>query len=82
MFLCLWGILRVSDAKPFQIVHRFNLPRKTVTDIVDRFICLRSPYTELGKQRRPSIYAMEIQKHLIENQVVEQQRFIESCIDT
>ena len=59
-------------------MHRFNLPRRTVTDIVDRFICLGSPYTELGKQRRPSIYGMEIQKHLIENQGVEQQRFIES----
>ena len=53
-----------------------------VTDIVDRFIRPGSPYRELGKQRRPSMYATEIQKHLIENQVVDPQRFDESCIDT
>ena len=58
----------------------FNLLRKTVTNIVDWFIRPGSPNTELGKQRRPSIYATEIQKHSIENQVVDPQRFDEPCI--
>ena len=62
--------------------HQFNLLRRTVTNIVDRFICPGSPYTEFFKQRRPSMYATEIQKHLIENQVVDLQRFDKSCIDT
>ena len=53
-----------------------------VTNIVDPFIRPGSPDTELGKQRRPSLYATEIQKHLIENQVVDLQRFDKSCIDT
>ena len=55
-----------------------------VTSIVDWFVHVHpgSLYTELGKQQRPSMYAMEIQRHLIENQVVDLQRLDKLCIDT
>ena len=80
----------LEGSKPFQIAQQFNLPRKTVTNIVDRFVRtagsiqpgvggnrLRTArtddvvlYTEFCKRQRPSMYAKEIQKQLIENQVV------------
>ena len=55
-----------------------------VASTVDWFVHVhpRSLYTELGKQQRTSMYAMEIQRHLIENQVVDLQRFDKLCIDT
>ena len=59
---------------------QFNLLRKTITNIVDRFIRAGSPHTELGKQQT-KLCATEIQI-LIENQVVDTQRFDKSCIDT
>ena len=79
----------LEGSKPFQIAQRFNLPRKTVSDIVDRFVHTGSVkpgvggnrlrtartddvvlYTEFCKRQRPSMYAAEVQKQLIENQVV------------
>ena len=78
----------------FSGVHGFagktvNLPRKTVSNIVDRFVRTGSVqpgvggnkirtartddvvlYTEFCKRQRPSVYAAEVQKELIENQVV------------
>ena len=78
----------------FSGIHSFtgktvNLPRKTVSNIVDRFLRTGSVqpgvggnkirtartddvvlYTEFCKRQRPSVYAAEVQKELIENQVV------------
>ena len=48
----------LEGSRPFQIVHQFNLLRRTVTNIVDRFICPGSPYTEFFKQRQPSMYVV------------------------
>ena len=74
----------MGGSKPFQKVHQLNLLRKMVTSIVDWFVHVHpgSLYTGLGKQQRPSMYAMEIQRHLIENQVVDLQRLDKLCIDT
>ena len=71
----------LERSKPFQIAHQFNLPKKTVANIVDRFVHTSSPYTEFCKQQRPSMYTTEIQKQLIENQVIDPQRFDKLCID-
>ena len=72
----------LERSKPFQIAHQFNLRKKTVANIVDRFVHTSSPYTEFCKQQRPSMYTTEIQKQLIENQVIDSQRFDKFCIDT
>ena len=71
----------LERSKPFQIAYQFNLPKKTVANIVDRFVHTSSPYTEFCKQQRPSMYTTEIQKQLIENQVIDSQRFDKLCID-
>ena len=79
----------LEGSKPFQIVLQLNLPRKTVSNIVDQFVRTGSVqpgvgenkirtaraddvvlYTEFCKRQRPSVYAAEVQKELIENQVV------------
>lgn len=79
----------LEGSKPFQIGLQLNLPRKTVSNIVDRFVRTGSVqpgiggnrlrtartddvvlYTEFCKRQRPSMYATEVQKQLIENQVV------------
>ena len=79
----------LEGSKPFQIVLQLNLPRKTVSNIVGRFLRTESVqpgvggnkirtartddvvlYTEFFKRQRPSVYAAEVQKELIENQVV------------
>ena len=39
----------LEGSKPFQIVHQFNLPRKTVTNIVNQFVHTGRP-TEIQKQ--------------------------------
>ena len=76
-------------SKPFQIGLQLNLPRKTVSNIVDWFVRAGSIqpgvggnrlqtartddvvlYTEFCKFQRPSMYATEVQKQLIENQLV------------
>ena len=62
-------------------MHQFNLLRKMVTSIADWFLHPGNPYIELGKQQRPSMYATEIRRHLIENQVVDLQRLNKLCID-
>ena len=78
----------LEGSKPFEIAQRFNLPRKTASNIVDRFVHTGSVkpgvggnrlrtartddvvlYTEFYKRQRPSMYAAEVQKQLIENQV-------------
>ena len=41
-------------SKPFQIVHEFNLPRKTVTNIVDQFVHTGRAYTEFCEWQRSS----------------------------
>ena len=79
----------LEGSKPFQIGLQLNLRRKTVSNIVDRFVRTGSVqpgvdgnkirtagtddvvlYTEFCKRQRPSVYAAEVQKELIENQVV------------
>ena len=79
----------LEGSKPFQIGLQLNLPRKTVSNTVDRFVRTGSVqpgvgenkirtartddvvlYTEFCKRQRPSVYAAEVQKELIENQVV------------
>ena len=79
----------LEGSKPFQIARQLNLQRKTVANVVDRFVRTGSVqpgvggnrlrtartddvvlYTEFCKRQRPSMYASEIQKQLIENQVV------------
>ena len=79
----------LEGSKPFQIGLQLNLPKKTVSNIVDRFVHTGSVqpgvggnkirtartddvvlYTEFCKRQRPSVYAVEVQKGLIENQVV------------
>lgn len=76
-------------ARGFQTIRKLNLPRKTVSNIVDRFVRTESVqpgvggnrlrtartddvvlYTEFCKRQRPSMYATEVQRQLIENQVV------------
>ena len=78
----------VEGSKPFQISLQLNLPRKTVSNIVDRFVRTGSVqpgvggnkirttrmddvvlYTEFSKRQRTSVYAAEVQKELIKNQV-------------
>ena len=76
----------LEGSKPFQIGLQLNLPRKTVSNIVDRFVRTGSVqpgvggkrttrmddvvlYTEFSKRQRTSVYAAEVQKELIENQV-------------
>ena len=79
----------LESTQPFQIEPQLNLPRKTVSNILDRFVRAGSVqpgiggkrlrttrsdyvvlYTEFCKRQRPSMYAAEVQKRLIENQVV------------
>ena len=78
----------LEGSKPFQIGLQLNLRRKTVSNIVDRFVRTGSVqpgvggnkirttrmddvvlYTEFSKRQRTSVYAAEVQKELIENQV-------------
>ena len=79
----------LEGSKPFQIGLQLNLPRKTISNAVDRFARTGSVqpgvgenkirtartddvvlHTEFCKRQRPSVYAAEVQKELIENQVV------------
>ena len=71
---------------PFQIEPKLNLPRNTVWNIVDRFVRIGSvqpgvggntlpadyvvSYMKFCKRQRPNMYAAEVQKLLIKNQVV------------
>ena len=57
----------LEGSKPFQMVHRVNLPRKTATNIVNQFIHTGRPYTEFCKRQRSSMYTTEIQKQLFKN---------------
>ena len=44
----------VRGFETFQIVQQFNLPRKTVTNIVDQFVHTGRPYTEFCEWQRSS----------------------------
>ena len=44
----------LEGSKPLQIVHQFNLPRKTVTNFVDQFVHTGRPYTEFCERQRSS----------------------------
>ena len=44
----------LEGSKPFQIVHQFNLPSKTETNMVDQFVHTGRPYTEFCDRQRSS----------------------------
>jgi transposase len=79
----------LKGSLPSEIARQLNLPRKTVANIVDRYLQTGSVepgiggnrsrtartddvilYTEFCKREKPSVYAEEIRKQLVENNVV------------
>ena len=59
----------LEGSKPFQVVHQFNLSRKTVTNIVDQFVHTERSY-------KYSMYTTERQKQFIKNWVIDPQRLL------
>ena len=55
----------LEGSEPFQIVHQFNLPSKTETNIVDQFVHTGRPYW--SAKIKYSMYTTEIQKQFIKN---------------
>ena len=59
----------LEGSKPFQVVHQFNLSKKTVTNIVDQFVHTERSY-------KYSMYTTEIQKQFIKNWVIDPKRLL------